>query len=124
VPKYRYYGQHLLTRCHHLHSPPHGHIQGLGYTHSSSHPPVTQTQPRRDEITVIPGEKAPNAVFETCSLCSAQAWTGAPQSCKESEQSEKHFLNKDKLEVFMKLQTFFIAKLLQPPERNRDAEAF
>lgn len=32
--------------------------------HSSSHPPVTQTQPRRDEITVILREKAPNAVFE------------------------------------------------------------
>lgn len=36
---------------------------------------------------------------------------GALQFCKKNEQPEKHFLNKDKLEGFMKLQTatFFIS---------------
>lgn len=126
VPKYRYYGQHLLGRCHHLHSPPHGHIRGLGYMHSSSHPPVTQTQPRRDEITAMLGEKAQNAVFERTRFVQLKPGWVPCSPARRGSSLRNTFWIKTSLKYLWssKLLHFSSGKLLQPWERNRDAESF
>lgn len=126
MPKYRYYGQHLLGRCHHLHSPPHGHIQGLGCMHSSSHPPVTQTQPRRDEITVIFREKAPNTVFEhACFVQLKPGWVPHSPAGRVSSLRNTFWIKTSLKYLWSsKLLHFSSAKLLQPRERNRDAGPF